>query len=163
MKLLLSALIALSLLVAGCGDDDDAGSDGEPVSADDAQLELTFTGDGTSFVGDREIIEGTVTVTFSNETDSEAIVAVLGFETGSAALAEELELLEEGNSIVTSDAPTEGFFEVEFEGCCELVPPGSYTWTMDLGSGNTYLFDVGFEDFHQSGIWRMAVIEVVAE
>ncbi len=60
-------------------------SDGEgPVAADEALIEITYTDDGTSFVGDREVIEGTVTVTFSNETDSGAIVAVLGYGTGSA-------------------------------------------------------------------------------
>jgi len=163
MKMPLAALLAVSLLVTGCGDDDGTGEAGGPVAADEAQIEITFTGDGTSFVGDREIIEGTVTVTFSNETDSVATVYVMGYETGSAALAEELKVVEEGNSVVTGDAPTAGYFEVDFEALGDYVPPGTYTWTMDLGPDNTYLFDVGPEGFHTKGLWRMAVIEVVAE
>ncbi len=136
--------------------------DDGPVAADEARIEITYTEDGTSFVGDRKVIEGTVTVTFSNETDSVAIVAVLGYGTGSAALAEELEVLEEGNRVVTSAPPAAGFVEVDFEGAGEPVTPGGHTWTMDLGPG-TYLFDVGPEDFHTAGLWRAAVIEVVAK
>jgi hypothetical protein len=33
---------------------------------------------------------------------------------------------------------------------------------MDLVPG-TYLFDIGPEDFMTTGLWRMAVIEVVAK
>ena len=133
-----------------------------PVPAEEAQIEITFSGDGTSFVGDREIIEGTATVTFSNETDGRAILVVLGYETGSAALAEELGVMAEGSSVVTSNAPTAGFSEIEFEGQNDLVP-GSHSWTMDLEPGNTYLVDVGPEGFHTKGIWRAAIIEVVAK
>ena len=68
-----------------------------PVAADEAQIEITYTDDGTSFVGDHEIIEGTVTVAFSNETDSVAIVAMFGYEFDYAGLAEELKFLEEGD------------------------------------------------------------------
>jgi len=132
-----------------------------PVAADEARIEMTYTDDGTSFVGDREIIEGTVTVTFSNETDNVAIMAVFGYETGSAALAEELKFLEQGNRGVPSGLPVEGFFEIDFEGQGDLRP-GSHTWMTYLGPG-TYLFDLGPEDFHTTGLWRAAVIEVVAE
>lgn len=65
------------------------------MPADEAHIEFTFVGDGASFVGDREIVEGTVTALFSNESDGAARVAVLGYETGSDALAEELEIMEE--------------------------------------------------------------------
>lgn len=132
--------------------------DGGAVPADEAQIDIAFTGDGTSFVGDREIIEGTVTVTFSNETDSEGMLYVMAYETGSDALAEELEVVEEGDSVITSDAPTAGFSEVLADW---PVSPGTHTYTVDVEAGNTYLFDAGPEDFHQSGLWRMAVIEVV--
>jgi hypothetical protein len=132
-----------------------------PVAADEARIEMTYSGDGTSYVGDHEIIEGTVTVTFSNETTSPPILAVFGYETGSEALAEELEFLEEGDRGVPSGTlPVAGFFDVDFD-AGELAP-GSHTWTMDLGPG-TYLFDVGPEDFMTTGLWRIAVIEVVAE
>ena len=134
---------------------------GSAVPADEAQIDITYTDEGTTYVGDREIIEGTVTVTFSNETDSEAIVALLRYATGSAALAEELELAREGNSFVTADAPTEGYVEVDLEGSSALAP-GSHTWTVDLETG-THLFDVGPLDFHVTGLWRAAVFEVVGE
>lgn len=136
--------------------------DGGPVPADQARIEFTFTGDGTSFLGDREIIEGTVTVEFSNKTDDRAVVAVLEYQTGSAALASELEVIEEGGMVVTSDPPTAGFEWVEAEGMNDLGP-GGHTWTMDLEAGNTYLIDVGPEGFHTKGLWRAAVIEVVAD
>ena len=87
----------------------------------------------------------------------------MGYETDSDALAEALEVLEEGGTIVTSAAPTAGYYEVEFDGLGELVQPGSYSWTMELVAGNTYLLDVGPEGFHTKGIWRAAAIEVVAE
>jgi hypothetical protein len=132
-----------------------------PVATDEAQIEITFGDDGTSFVGDREITEGTVTVAFSNETDSVAIVALFGYTPGSAGLAEELEFLEEGDRGVPIGTPEAGYFEVDIEGSDD-VAPGSHTWTMDLEPG-TYLFDVGPEDFHTTGLWRAAVIEVVAK
>lgn len=87
----------------------------------------------------------------------------MGYETGSAALAEELEVIEEGGSVMTGAGPTAGFVEVDFEALGELVDPGTHTWSMDLEPGNTYLFDVGPEGFHIKGMWRSAVIDVVAE
>jgi hypothetical protein len=131
--------------------------DGGPVPAGEALVEIGFTGDATSFEGDREIIEGTVEVAFTNDTDAPAVVYFMYYETGSVALAEELAAIEEGGKLVTSDAPTEGYVEVYGD----TVEPGTYTWSFDMSAGNTYLFDVGPEDFHQSGIWRMAVIEVI--
>lgn len=132
--------------------------DGGPVPAGEAQVDVAFTGDGTSFVGDREIVEGTVTVTFANDSGSEVMLYVMAYETDSNALAEELRMIEEGGSLVTGDAPIAGFTEVLSEW---PVSPGTHSYTVDLEAGNTYLFDAGLEDYHQSGIWRMAVIEVV--
>ena len=54
MKKLLAALLAVSLLVTGCGDDDGTGEAGGPVAADEAQIEITFTGDGTSLGNSRQ-------------------------------------------------------------------------------------------------------------
>jgi hypothetical protein len=126
MRLLSIGLaVSLSLSAMGCSGDDDASDTGGPVPADEARVEITFTGDGASFVGDREIAEGAVTVVFSNESDSAARFAILGYETGSDALAEELEVMDEGDAVVTRDAPTDGYFEVGFDGLGEAVsaPP----------------------------------------
>ena len=164
MRLLsIGVAVSLSILALGCGSDDDSSGTAEPVPADEAQLEFTFAGDGASFAGDREIAEGAVIVLFSNESDGAAIFTILGYESGPDALAEELEVMEEGGTVVTSDAPTDGYFEAEFEDLGEAVAPGDYSWMVDLVAGNTYLFDVGAEDFHVSGMWRPAVISVVAE
>lgn len=138
-------LLVVGLIVASCG--------GGSVAPDEAQIEMTFTGDGTSYVGDREIIEGTVTVTFSNESNDPLIMDVFGYETGSEGLAEELTFLEEGRRGVPSGPlPATGFFALDFDYPDELEP-GSHTWTMDLVPG-TYIFDA----------WTgAAVIEVVAK
>jgi hypothetical protein len=134
-------------------------NDGGPVPADEARIELTYGDDGTSFVGDHEIIEGTLTVTFVNETTTTPLLAVFGYETGSDALAQELAFLGEGERGVPGGGlPAGGFFDIEFEP--GDLGPGSHTWTMDLIPG-TYLFDIGPEDFLTAGLWRMAVIEVV--
>lgn len=136
--------------------------DEAPVAADEAQIEITYGDDGTTFVGDSEVIEGTVTVRFSNETDGTAIMAIFGYETGSASLAEELEFLpEEGDWGVPIGAPARGYRDIEFEGDTDLVP-GSHTWTLELEPG-TYLFDVGAEDYRTTGLWRAAIIEIVPE
>lgn len=131
--------------------------DGGPVPADEARVEISFTGDGTTFVGDREIVAGTVTVTYSNDSDAASILYVMGYETGSDALADELQVVEEGGIVITGEPPTAGYFEVLYD---QPVAPGTHTYTVDLEAGNTYLFDAGPEDFHQSGLWRLAVIEV---
>lgn len=145
--------LAVGLVVASCA--------GGPVEANEALIEMAYTDDGTSYTGDREIIEGTVTVTFANETTTTPLLAVFGYETGSDALAEELAFLEEGERGVPSGAlPVTGFFDIEFDP--GDLGPGSHTWSMDLVPG-TYLFDIGPEDFMTTGLWRMAVIEVVAK
>ena len=147
--------VAVGLVVASCG--------GGPVEADEALIEMTYTDDGTSFTGDREVIEGTVTVTFANETTTTPLLAVFGYETGSEALAEELAFLEEGERAVPSGVlPVTGSFDIEWDMGDGDLGPGSHTWTMDLVPG-TYLFDIGPEDFMTTGLWRMAVIEVVAK
>lgn len=138
-------------------------SDDGPVAADEAQIEMTYSGDAVSYVGDHEVIEGTLTVTFTNETDAPAMFIVFGYETGTEALAEELEFVGEGDRAVPSGPdPVAGFFDVDFEYSGDISEPGSHTWTMDLAPG-TYIFDVGPDDFMTTGLWRLAVIEVVAD
>ncbi len=135
-------------------------SDEGPVAADEAQMEMAFTGDGTSYVGDHEIVEGTATITFSNETSGSVTFMAFGYETGSAALAEELEFLEEGENGVPSGVdPAEGFFDPNVGG--ELAP-GEHELTAELQPG-TYIFDAAAGDVMTNGVYRVAVIEVVSD
>ncbi len=130
-----------------------------PVAAAEARIEMTFTDDGTSYVGDHQIIEGTATITFSNETTGPVTLMAFGYETGGAALAEELEFLKEGDNGVPSGLdPAEGFFDPEIGGEYE---PGDHTWTIDLIPG-TYIFDASTGDVMTTGLWRVAVIEVLS-
>ncbi len=147
--------VAVGLVVASCG--------GGPVEADEAHIEMTFSDDGTSYAGDREIIEGTVTITFTNETNAPATWSVWGYETGSGALTEELAFLEEGKKgVPITPLPVAGYYEIDYEWPDDIGEIGHQTWTVDLAPG-TWLFDVGPEDFRTTGLWRAAVIEVVAE
>lgn len=137
-------------------------NDEGPVAADEAQIEMTYSGDEVSYVGDHQIIEGTVTITFTNESEREAMFIMFGYDTGSEALAEELAFVSEGNRAVpTGPDPVAGFYDVDFDYSGDLSEPGSHTWTMDLAPG-TYIFDVGSADFMTTGLWRLAVIEVVS-
>ena len=132
------------------------------AETDEAKIDITYTGDGTTYSGDRNIVEGTVTIMFSNESEGGAIGILLWYETGSAALAEELDFLEEeGAKGVPIGEPAEGYVEIELEGVGDLAP-GGHTWTVDLKPG-TYIFDVGPPGFHATGLWRAAIIEVVPE
>lgn len=147
--------VLVGLVVASCG--------GGPVEADEAQIEMTYSQDGTSYTGDREIVEGTVTITFQNETNSPATWSVWGYETGSVALAEELAFLEEGQKgVPPAPEPVPGFYAIDYEWPDDIGEPGTQTWTVDLAPG-TWIFDVGPADFRTTGLWRAAVIEVVAE
>ena len=140
-----------------------ASSDEGPVAADEAQIEMTYSEDGTSYTGDREIVEGTVTITFTNETNSLATWSVWGYETGSEALAEELAFLEEGKKgVPPAPLPVAGFYSIEYEWPDDIGEPGTQTWIVELAPG-TWIFDVGPEDFRTTGLWRAAVIDVVAE
>ena len=113
-------------------------------------------------MGDHKIIEGTATLTFSNETSAPVILAVFGYETGSTALATELAVGEEGESFIPRGGlPAAGIFDVDIDQAGDLEP-GSHTLTIDLRPG-TYIFDAGPGDFMTTGLWRVAVIEVVAK
>ena len=172
------SLVVVLVLVAGCSSGDGGEPDATPsapttvettttvaettttvLAADEAKIEITYTDDGTAYVGDRMIVEGTATVRFSNETASEAVVILFWYEPGSAGVAEELEYLLEGDHGVPIGDPAEGWVEVELEGSGGAAP-GSHAWTVDLVPG-TYFFDVGPLDFHTTGLWRAVVFEVV--
>jgi hypothetical protein len=145
---------SMALVIVSCG--------GGPVEAGEAQIEITFSDDGTSYTGDREIVTGTVTVTFINESDGPATWSVWGYETGSDALAEELAFLEEGmKAVPTTPLPLPGYFEIDYEWPDDIGEVGTQTWTVELAPG-TWIFDVGPESFRVTGLWRAAVIEVVA-
>ena len=128
-----------------------------PVAAEDAQIEVTFTGDEASYAGDTEVIEGTANVAFVNDTDRSAYAVVLRFETGSTELDEELATFPEGSDIVSATGPAGS--TVLFE----LISPGSArTWEVPLEPG-TYVLDAAKGSGQETHVWRVAVIEVVAE
>lgn len=140
-----------------------------PVAAADAQIEIGYTDEGVWYIGDRQIVEGSAAFSFRNESDDGAVPVLLWYESGSTALAEVLEVVEEGERVIVGRRPPpEPYVEIELDEQLQwdsaggLVVPGSYTWTQVLEPG-TYIFDVGPEDFHQTGFWRAAVIEVVAD
>jgi hypothetical protein len=146
--------LAVGLVAAACG--------GGPVEADEARIEITYSSDGTSYTGDREIIAGTITVTFTNETNAPATWSVWGYPAGSEALAAELAFVDEGKMRVPiAPLPVDGFYEIDYDWPDDIGEPGTQTWTVDLVPG-TWIFDVGPEDFRITGLWRAAVIEVVA-
>ena len=177
LRFLLSFSLAV-LLLAGCSEDADDSADttlapttttttlesgGVPVAPDEAQIEMTYTDDGVSYFGDRVIVEGTVAITFTNETDAPATWSVWGYETGSEALAEELAFLAEGSKAVPiNPLPVAGYFAIDYEWPDDVGEPGSQVWKVHLVPG-TWIFDVGPESFRSTGLWRAAVIEVVAE
>lgn len=145
--------VLVGLVAASCGSG--------PVAADEAQIEMTYTDDGTSYEGDREIVEGTVTVTFVNESDAPVTWSIWGYETGSEPLAEEMAFLAEGeNGVPPAPMPVAGFYVIDLGFPDDIGEPGSQTSTLDLVPG-TWIFDVGPEDFRTTGLWRAAVIEVV--
>lgn len=156
----LVALIAIILVVGAAVVVWIATSGQGPVAASDAQLEMTLTDEGSAFVGDHEIVEGTATITFTNETAGPVTFMAFGYETGSVALAEELGFLEEGDyGVPIGVDPAEGFFDPDIGGEFE---PGEHTLTADLQPG-TYIFDASTGDVMTAGLWRVAVIEVVSE
>jgi hypothetical protein len=127
---------------------------GGPVAAGDAQIEVTFTGDGTSYDGDREIVEGDADITFVNDSDFLAWFVILRFDTGSAELAAELDLLTEGGSVFSDTALP---FDPEFN---QTFAVGTHSVEFTLEPG-TYIFDTGME--FVAHVNRAAVIEVVAD
>lgn len=133
-----------------------------PVAAGDARIEVTFTGDATSYIGHREIIEGEVELLLVNQAATRAWFVVQRFDTGSAELDEHLAYGREGEHFVTTAEPT-GL--VEFY---QVLPAGSgaspATPSIVLEPG-TYLIDAGLDADEGEGtqVYRAAVIEVVSD
>lgn len=127
-----------------------------PVAAEDAQIELTYTGDEATYSGDREIVAGSADVVFSNESDRVANIVVQRFDTGSAELAAELAPRPEG-----SDFDAEGMPPGEVA-LMEEIGPASRTWRITLEPG-TYFIEAAYagDENTPTHVWRTAVIEVV--
>jgi hypothetical protein len=130
--------------------------DGGPVAAEDAQIEVTFTGDGTSYSGDREIVEGTARITLINESTELLEFGVVRIDPGSQELPADLAELLEPTFFVDWDA-------AEVLAVWEDIPTGSETWTLELRPG-IYLLELSYssESAQTSRTYRAGVIEVVA-
>jgi hypothetical protein len=131
-----------------------------PVAAGDARLEVTFTGDTTSFAGDQMITEGLANVTFINESTERAGFVVMRFDTGSEDLAAELAAIPLGG-----DAPPPTVVPPN-RVLIRIVEPGTSTTASIPLKPGTYLFDAGTlgETGWGEHIWRAAVsIAVVAD
>lgn len=129
--------------------------DGEPVAAWDAQIELTYTGDSASYVGDREIVAGPAQIVFTNDSDDLGIIVVQRFDSGSAMLAAELEARPEGIDFDTTTAPPG-----EVELMAELYRDRRI-WRLILEPGTYFVEAAHVEGDGPTHVWRAAVIEVV--
>jgi ketosteroid isomerase-like protein len=155
-KVFAIAVVSLGLGagVGACADGDDREPTSDAVPAAEARIEVSFTGDGTSYVGDRNILEGSANLTFHNDSADDASLAVLRFDTDSEELAEELAFIPEGSSEMPGDRMPASF---EF---LEEYPPGSHSATIELRTG-AYLVDVAATGPADSTVvWRAAMIEV---
>lgn len=138
------------------------GTDDGPVAAGDARIEVTFTGDGTSYVGHREIFEGITELTLINQGETTASFVVQRFDTGSVELAENLALAAEGGDFLTEDLPP-GMVDIY-----EVLPAASgaspATPSILLEPG-TYILDAGLgsDEIDGTHVYRAAVITVVAD
>jgi hypothetical protein len=132
--------------------------DSGPVAAADARIEMTFSGDGTSYSGDRKIVEGTARFTLFNESTERLALLAHRYDPGSTDLAADPGEVQEGIRFLPGahEVPESAIELLEFE-----ISPGSRTWTLDLRPG-IYLFDVGYGNYQATGVWRAAVIEVVS-
>ena len=133
-----------------------ASGDGGPVAAADAQIEVTFTRDGPSYVGDREIIAGEAEVIFINNADFPSWLAVHRYDTGSAELTDELARNSAAGAFVSpADQPTPAEMEV-----FQLFGRGANPVEITLRPG-TYIIDTAMD--MTNVVWRAAVIEVVSD
>jgi hypothetical protein len=125
-------------------------NDDGPVAAEDARLELTFTGDGASYVGDREITEGLAEVVLINDATQPIWFVVQYFEPGSAALEPELAL---GTDFFTTGSPP-GETPI-----FEQHDPGRTTRSIMLEPG-TYLITAADASGDSTHVWQPGVVEV---
>jgi hypothetical protein len=127
--------------------------DDGPVAAKDARLELTFTGDDASYVGDRKITVGLAEVVLVNDANRPIWFVVQYFEPGSAALQAELD---RGDDFVTDGSPpgqTPIFEELD---------PGRVTRSISLKAG-TYLLTAAEASEENVHVWQPGVVEVVSD
>ena len=128
--------------------------DGGPVAAEDARIELTFTGDDASYLGDREIIEGPAEAVLINDSSAPVWFILEYFVPGSAAL--NLDRYPEG---------TDFFPNEDLAGAARLMDvfePGRVTQPIRLEPG-TYIVEAAVADGGAPHVWRFAVIEVVSD
>lgn len=131
--------------------------DSGPVAAEDARIELTFTGDDASYIGDREIVAGLADLVFINEWNRPAYLVVQRFDPGSALLDAELAIRPEGGDFFP-DGPPSGDPVI-----MEQYAPGTVTESISLEPG-TYVVEAGSAiDPEPTHVWRAAVIDVVAD
>jgi len=128
-------------------------NDGGPVAAEDARLELTFTGDDASYVGDREIIEGLAELVFINDGTQPVWFVVQYFEPGSAALESELD---RGTDFFTNGTPPGAtpIFEQHDPGRTIrsiLLEPGTYVLQAADASGDS------------THVWQPGIVEVSSD
>lgn len=129
--------------------------DNEPVAAEEARVELTFTGEEASFEGDREIVAGTGDVVFVNDGSVSAWLVVQYFEPGSNVLEDDLAEYPEGTDFVTSDMPSGEAVIMQ------AYAPGRTTERLEFEPG-TYVIEAAMANPGSTHVWRAAVIDVVA-
>lgn len=127
-----------------------------PVPAEEARIEVTFTGADASYDGDRQIVAGLGEVVLVNDGTDPAYLVVQYYEPGSAVLEADLARYPEGTDFVTIDQPTG-----------ELVilnqyAPGRTTEPVEFQPG-TYYVEAALAGPDSTHVWRTAVIEVVAD
>ena len=128
-------------------------SDGEPVAAEDARIEFTFTGDDASYTGDREIVAGRAEIVMVNDGPAPVWFVVQYFEPESTALEAELD---RGDEFVTKAMPA-GETPI-----FQRLDPGRSTESIVLEPG-TYLIGAARASGDSTHVWQPGVLEVVAD
>ncbi len=130
-------------------------NDGGPVAAEDARIEITFTGDEASFAGDRDITEGVADVVFINESTASAWFLIQRFDTGSDDI-EAYRGARPDIDITSEDVLGETIL------LREVPEPGRVTESITLEPG-TYILDAGLAGDGTPLVLNAAVIEVVSD
>lgn len=129
------------------------GDDG-PTAAEDARIELTFSGDDATYAGDREIVEGRADVMLVNDASRPIWFVVQYFEPGSTAI--DLDRYPEGTDFVSDGGPAGD------PAVMEQIDPGSVTRSIVLRPG-TYIVEAAEPGEDATHVWRAAVIDVVSD